>query len=225
MGSLVQEAIEFADKNPAPLHRDATPKEFKTETNSAMLGGGGLGAALSGAISNPTATVNKGDDSDLSQDEEEELNAPEDFRQAGIEIREMLLDGMEISDELYIKMFIAKLRMAYEYKDPATKQKELRMTANRKMKINQRLAEIEKELQEEGVKAKQTKTLNHEKAALEEEKVSLETEDDKGWVLVDFPSSYAQAKLLEEALTGYRPNAELEKIQRDTEMEEAYLIV
>ena len=63
--------------------------------------------------------------------------------------------------------------------------------------------------------------MNHEKAALEEEKLSLETDDDKGWVLVDFPSSYAQAKLLEEALTGYKPNAELEKIQRDTEMEEA----
>ena len=66
----------------------------------------------------------------------------------------MLLDGLEISDELYIKMFIAKLRMTYEYKDPATKQKELKATANRKMKINQRLADIEKELQEEGIKAK-----------------------------------------------------------------------
>ena len=41
-------------------------------------------------------------------------------------MKEMLLDGMEISDELYVKMFIAKLRLAYEYKDPARKQKELK---------------------------------------------------------------------------------------------------
>ena len=48
----------------------------------------------------------------------------------------MLLDGQEISDKLYVKMFIAKLRMTYEYKDPATKAKELKVTAQRKMKIN-----------------------------------------------------------------------------------------
>ena len=44
-------------------------------------------------------------------------------------------------------------------------------------------------------------------------------------MLVDFPCSYAQAKLLEEALSGYKPGPELDPIQRDTEMEEAYLLV
>jgi len=33
----------------------------------------------------------------------------------------MLLEGMEISDELYVKMFVAKLRLTYEYKDPKSK--------------------------------------------------------------------------------------------------------
>ena len=33
----------------------------------------------------------------------------------------MLLEGMEICDELYVKMFIAKLRLTYEYKDPKKK--------------------------------------------------------------------------------------------------------
>ena len=137
----------------------------------------------------------------------------------------MLLDGLEISDELYVKMFIAKLRMTYEYKDPATKQKELKAKANRKMKINQRLAELEKELQDESIKAKQIKTLNTEKAQLKEELSELDNETDKGWVLLDFPSSYAQAKLLEEALSGYKPDPELIPVQRDTEMEEAFLLV
>ena len=118
----------------------------------------------------------------------------------------MLLDGLEISDDLYVKMFVAKLRMTYEHKDPATKQRELKSQANRKMKINQRLAEIEKELQEESIKAKQTKALNAEIVVLQEERSSLEVEPDKGWVLLDFPSSYAQAKLLEEALTGFKPD-------------------
>jgi len=44
-------------------------------------------------------------------------------------------------------------------------------------------------------------------------------------VLVDFPCSYAQAKLLEEALSGYKPTEELHSIERDQEMEEAFLFV
>ena len=47
----------------------------------------------------------------------------------------------------------------------------------------------------------------------------------KGWVLVDFPCSYAQAKLLEESLSGYKPNPELDPIKRDEELQEALLLV
>lgn len=46
-----------------------------------------------------------------------------------------------------------------------------------------------------------------------------------GWVLVDFPCNYAQAKLLEEAMSGFKPTAEMEATQRDNEMEEAFLLV
>jgi len=40
---------------------------------------------------------------------------------------------------------------------------------------------------------------------LEIEIAEMETIQKDGWVLVDFPCSYAQAKLLEEALSGYKP--------------------
>lgn len=46
-----------------------------------------------------------------------------------------------------------------------------------------------------------------------------------GWVLVDFPCSYAQAKLLEEALSGYRPHEELESTDREKETKDALLLV
>ena len=46
-----------------------------------------------------------------------------------------------------------------------------------------------------------------------------------GWVLVDFPCSYAQAKLLEKALSGFSPLEELEPIQREIESKEALLLV
>jgi len=41
-------------------------------------------------------------------------------------MQELLLDGQEISDELYVKVFVTKLRMQYPYKDPKTKQKEIK---------------------------------------------------------------------------------------------------
>ena len=46
-----------------------------------------------------------------------------------------------------------------------------------------------------------------------------------GWILVDFPCSYSQAKLLEKALSGFKPLEELEPIQRETEAKEALLLV
>ena len=49
--------------------------------------------------------------------------------------------------------------------------------------------------------------------------------DPIGWVLVDFPCSYAQAKLLEEAMSGYKPTEELDPTNREKEMEEAFLLV
>ena len=74
------------------------------------------------------------------------------------------------------------------------------------MKINQRLTDIEKELCEEGIKPKTLKTLKAEEEQLKDEREQMDSDNKTGWVLLDFPSSYAQAKLLEEALSGYKPD-------------------
>ena len=67
------------------------------------------------------------DNEQLSEDEEGEINANEDFRQIGIEIEELLASGEEITDNLYVKLFITKLRMTYEYKDPQQQRREIMM--------------------------------------------------------------------------------------------------
>jgi hypothetical protein len=43
--------------------------------------------------------------------------------------------------------------------------------------------------------------------------------------LVDFPSTYAQAKLLETALSGYVPSSEKDPIDRERELKDAFLLV
>jgi len=149
----------------------------------------------------------------------------EDFRQCGQSMQELLLDGEEISDELYVKVFVTKLRIQYPYKDPKTKQSEVKQQARRQVEINERLRSIQSELQKEDLKRKQIKALEAEQVSLQEELQDLQVTEPIGWVLVDFPASYAQAKLLEEALSGYKPTPELDPIQRNIEMEDAFLLV
>ena len=62
----------------------------------------------------------------MSEDEDQEFNLQEDFRQCGLQMQELLLDGEEINDDLYVKVFVTKLRMQYPYKDPKSKQIELK---------------------------------------------------------------------------------------------------
>ena len=78
----------------------------------------------------------------MSEDEQQEFNLEEDFRQCGLKMQELLLDGQEITDDIYVKVFVTKLHMQYEYKDPATKQKEIKQSARRTVDINERLRVI-----------------------------------------------------------------------------------
>ena len=122
MEALVQEAIDFASENPEPIA--APPKEEEEKK---------------GADQDPESSL---DDIHMSEDEDEEFNLGEDMRQCGQKMQELLLDGEEISDDLYVKVFITKLRMQYPYKDPATKQREIKDQARRQVKINDRLRAI-----------------------------------------------------------------------------------
>lgn len=46
-----------------------------------------------------------------------------------------------------------------------------------------------------------------------------------GWILLDFPSTFAQAKLLETALSGFIPTLEQETIPREKNLNDAFLLV
>ena len=98
----------------------------------------------------------------MSEDEDGDFNHHEDFRQCGLKMQELLLDGEEISDDLYVRVFVTKLRIQYPYKDPKTKQKELKSQARRIVEVNDRLRSIQDELQQEDLKKKQIKALENE---------------------------------------------------------------
>jgi len=196
MEELIQEAIEF------------NPEEQRLNSPSA-----------------PIVDLGSYDYADLSEDEVLDLNVNEEMAAIGKEIKEQLLNGEEISDALYVRLFITKLRVTYTYKCPITKRREAEVKAHRFVEITKRIGDIETEKQKEDLPKKEKKRLADEESALNLEMADMEKLPTNGWVLVDFPSSYAQAKLLEEALSGYRPHEELEPTEREKEIKDALLLV
>ena len=68
------------------------------------------------------------------------------------------------------------------------------------VEINERLAEIESKLSTETIgqlKKKQIKNFEAERIELQNALNKLQNKKTNGWVLVDFPCTYAQSKLLE----------------------------
>ena len=89
MSDLVTEALSYFEANPNPVEKQPTQPSDEKDT-----------------------------DLDLSEDSEidEEFNAEEDFRQCGEKIANLLQDGLEISDEVYVELYCAKLRLTYPHK-------------------------------------------------------------------------------------------------------------
>lgn len=83
----------------------------------------------------------------LSEDDLLQKDVNEEMLAIGDLIRKQLLNGEEISDELYVRLFICKLRTAYAYKCPITKRREQKAKASRYVDINIRIGEIAQEIQ------------------------------------------------------------------------------
>jgi hypothetical protein len=59
-----------------------------------------------------------------------------------------LFEGKEVPDQLYVDLFIAKLRLTYEIKDRPTLRKKLMDDARREMELTKVLAELGSEIAE-----------------------------------------------------------------------------
>ncbi|CDW76374.1 sperm flagellar protein 2 [Stylonychia lemnae] len=213
LNDLVSQAVSFFEQNPESIQR-ALQQNSEEE-----------------AIQ---------DDLEISEDSEidEELNAEEDFRQCGQDISELLKEGIEITDDIYVRLFIAKLRLTYPHKSKKQLRRELKSKVEKEREITQKIQTVENEIQElngggngenpGGSRRRRKKDpvqLQDELDKLNKELQTAQAQDSKGWILVDFPATFAQAKLLEQALSGYVPPQEQDKIDREAQIEEAFLLV
>jgi hypothetical protein len=73
---------------------------------------------------------------------EEELNCDEDFRFCGEQIQNCLFNGEEISDQLYVDLYVAKLRMTYAYKDKIQLTNEVDEKARRELELTRIVANL-----------------------------------------------------------------------------------
>jgi len=175
------------------------------------------------------------DDDAVSEASEidEELNPEEDFRACGEEIQKCLFEGPEISDQLYVDLYVAKLRMAYPYKDRQTLGDTVTTEAEKELELQKTLGKLQEELRqmrdpESKMKRKKKRTPEIVEKEIEEATKELErvkTLEPNGWILIDFPTNFSQAMLLEKALSGYVMPGDLEPIQRDMENTQAQLLV
>ena len=104
--------------------------------------------------------------------------------------------------------------MTYDYKDPQTQRLELKQSAKLQFELRIKLQEIDEELGQEGLNKKRQKTLEAERETVQKRLETSFNLKEQGWILVDFPCTSIQAKLLEQALSGYQSEEELELTER-----------
>lgn len=110
---------------------------------------------------------------------EEELNPEEDFRRCGEKMQECLFDGEEVPDQLYVDLFVAKLRMTYEYKDRAALRAGVTSDAKRELELTRAVANLSEELNQmrdpnSTVKKKKSRTEDNVEREIQDAKAELE---------------------------------------------------
>ena len=119
----------------------------------------------------------------------------------GAQIRELLEEGKEISDHLYVNLVVLKLREKLGYKSREQVRQELEK-------------EVEIELNEEMLQDEVHQIYDGSEDTDTYKKILSKTEPN-GYILLDFPSSLNQAKLLEEALSGYVPKEDKKPSEKE----------
>jgi len=112
---------------------------------------------------------------------------------------------------LYVNLYIAKLRITYAYKNRQTLKEITMKGAKEELDLDRSLANLQEELRlmqdpESKVKRKKKRTIEVVENEISECQKALDqckTIENNGWILIDFPTNFSQAMLLEKALSGY----------------------
>lgn len=137
------------------------------------------------------------------------------FGQETIPGKDTDLISLVSDDSLLVKLFIQKLKLTFDAASPDQKAKQQKMKDNL-MKHKELMQELEEaksqdgsalDLKAKGKGAKASKTPQEIQAEID----SLMGIEINGWMLIDFPRTINQAKLLENMLNGYKSHTDAPK--------------
>ena len=135
-----------------------------------------------------------------------------------LKIKTKLLNGEAISDDIYADLLVEYIKIDFPPKEDYEVVNEVIDRVQRKEKIQEEIEiNIEQNSNRPIAFAKRDKELNDELM-----RISLEAS--KGFVVVNFPCTYNQAKLLESRLSGYIPQNET-VLMKSTILKNAFSIV
>jgi len=125
-----------------------------------------------------------------------------ELKRISTNIKELLKNGEAITDEIYVDLLLEHIKNDFPEKTMEEISKDTLQKIKRKMEILEEIKDI-KEDKENDPNSRLT-----EEAVLNEELMKIGLDSTKGFVIVDFPNTYNQAKLLEQKLSGYIPEIE-----------------
>lgn len=124
------------------------------------------------------------------------------IRELAKEIRETLRNGETIPDQIYADLIVEFIKIDFPEKTEDQLMEEIFKRVNRKEEI---MEELERNKED---KIKRPKAYNKLEQQLTQEMMQLSLEASKGFVIVNFPNTYNQAKLLEKKISAYIPENE-----------------
>lgn len=133
-------------------------------------------------------------------------------------IQDCLLKGEAIPDEIYVDLIVEFIKIDFPKKSEEEILSEIIERVNKKEEI---LEEMEKNNLD---KVKRPKTFAKVEQELTQQLLKISLDASKGFVIVNFPNTYNQAKLLEKKLSDHIPPNEKEKSQAEI-MKEKYCML
>ena len=134
------------------------------------------------------------------------------------EIKQRLGNGEGVPDDIYAELLCEYIKIDFPPKEDFEVTNEIIERVSRKEKV---LEEIEKNKEEN---IKRPKTFERKDKELNDELMKISLEASKGFVVVNFPNTYNQAKLLENILSGYIPKNESRQL-KSNKMKNIFSIV
>ena len=134
------------------------------------------------------------------------------------EIKLRLGNGEGVPDDIYAELLCEYIKIDFPPKEDFEVTSEIIERVSRKEKV---LEEIEKNKEEN---IKRPKTFERKDKELNDELMKISLEASKGFVVVNFPNTYNQAKLLENILSGYIPKNESRQL-KSNKMKNIFSIV